>query len=75
METLAFFLEMSSFVHACMSAQLSQTLETLWTAAHQAPLSMEFSRQAHLGGLSFPTPKDLPDPGIEPTVSVSQLSK
>ena len=48
---------------------------TLWTAAHQAPLSMEFSRQAHLGGLSFPTPKDLPDPGIEPTLSVYQLSK
>ena len=36
---------------------------------------MEFSRQAHLGGLSFPIPKDLPDPGIEPTLSVYQLSK
>ena len=41
--------------------------DTLWTAAHQAPLSLEFSRQAHFRGLSFPTPKDLPNQGIEPT--------
>ena len=34
--------------------------------AHQAPLSMEFSRQAHSSGLLFPSPGDLPDPGIEP---------
>ena len=33
----------------------------------QAPLSMEFSRQEYWSGLSFPTPGDLPDPGIEPT--------
>ena len=33
--------------------------------AHQALLSMEFSRQEYLGGLSFPSPEDLPDPGIE----------
>ena len=36
------------------------------TVAHQAPLSMGFSRQAYWGGLSFPAPGDLPDPGIEP---------
>ena len=34
--------------------------------AHQAPLSMEFSRQEYWSGLPFPTPGDLPDPGIEP---------
>ena len=33
--------------------------------AHQAPLSMEFSRQAYWSGLPFPSPGDLPDPGIE----------
>ena len=38
---------------------------TLWTAAHQAPLSMGFSRQEHWSGLPFPSPGDLPDPGIK----------
>ena len=33
---------------------------------HQAPLSMRFSRQGYWGGLSFPSPGDLPNPGIEP---------
>ena len=37
-----------------------------WTVAHQAPLSMEVSRQESLNRLPFPTPGDLPDPGIEP---------
>ena len=40
--------------------------ETLWTAAHQAPLSMEFSRQEYWSALPFSTPGDLLDPGIEP---------
>ena len=39
---------------------------TPWTAAHQAPLSMGFSRQEYWSGLPFPSPGDLPDPGIEP---------
>ena len=37
-----------------------------WTAACQAPLSMEFRRKEYWNGLPFPTPGDLPDPGIEP---------
>ena len=37
-----------------------------WTVARQAPLSVEFFRQGHWSGLPFPTPGDLPDPGIEP---------
>ena len=37
----------------------------LWTVAYQAPLSMEFSRQEYWSGLPFPSPGDLPDPGIE----------
>ena len=36
-----------------------------WTVAHQVPLSMEFSRQEYWSGLPFPTPRDLPNPGIE----------
>ena len=43
-----------------------QLLVTLWTAAHQAPLSMGFSRQEYWSGLPCPPPEDLPDPGIEP---------
>ena len=35
--------------------------------AHQAPLSIGFRRQEYLSGLPFPSPGDLPDPGIEPT--------
>ena len=38
---------------------------TLWTVAHQAPLSMGFSRQEYWSGLPCPPPGDLPDPGIE----------
>ena len=37
-----------------------------WTVVHQAPPSMEFSRQEHWSGLPFPSPGDLPNPGIEP---------
>ena len=39
---------------------------TLWTVACQAALSMGFSRQEYWSRLPFPTPGDLPDPGIEP---------
>ena len=42
------------------------TLATPWTVAPQAPLFMGFSRQEYLSGLPFPSPGDLPDPGIEP---------
>ena len=40
---------------------------TLWTVAHQAPLSMEFSRQEYWSGMPWLLPGDLPDPGIKPT--------
>ena len=39
---------------------------TPWTVAPQAPPSMGFSRQEHWSGLPFPSPGDLPHPGIEP---------
>ena len=43
-----------------------QLFLTLWTVAYQAPQSMEFSRQEYWSGLPFPSPGDLPNPGIEP---------
>ena len=47
-------------------AKLCPTLETTWTLACQAPLSTGFSRQEYWRGLPFPSPGDLPNPGIEP---------
>ena len=44
---------------------------TLWTIAHQAPLSMGFFRQEYCSGLPFPSPRDLPDSEI---ISTSPLS-
>ena len=52
-------MKVKSFSHA-------QIFETPWTIAHQAPLSMGFSRQESWSGLPVPSPADLPDPGIEP---------
>ena len=45
---------------------------TPWTVAHQAPLSMERSRQEYWSELPFPTPEDLPNPGIKPRSSALQ---
>ena len=47
---------------------------TLRTVAHQAPLSMGFSRKGYWSGLSFPSPGDLPEQGIEPTSPVFPAS-
>ena len=38
-----------------------------WTVTCQAPLSVEFPKQEYWSGLPFPSPQDLPDPGIKPT--------
>ena len=43
-----------------------------WTVAHQAPLSMEFSRQEYSSGWPFPPPGDLPNPKIKPWSPVLQ---
>ena len=51
-----------------------QLFATSWTVARQAPLSMEFSRQEHWSGLLFPTPGNLPYPGIEHTSPALQVS-
>ena len=43
-----------------------QLFATPWTVAYQAPPSMGFSRQKYWSGLPFPSPGNLPDPGMEP---------
>ena len=43
-----------------------QLFSTPWTVAYQTPLSMGFSRQEYWSGLPFPSPGDLPNPGIKP---------
>ena len=56
-------------VCVCMRAQLLSHIQlfvTQCTVACWAPLSMGFSKQEYWGGLPFPTPGDLPDPGMEP---------
>ena len=50
---------------ACLLSHV-QLFVTLWTIAHQAPLSMGFSRQEYWSGLPCPPPGHLPDPGIKP---------
>ena len=57
-----------------MCAQLLHRVQyfaTPWTIAHQTPLSMGFSRQECWSGLPCPPPKDIPDPGMEPTSPVA----
>ena len=51
-----------------------QLSETVWTVAHQAPLSMGSSRQEYCSGLPCPPPGDLPEPGIELRSLVSSLA-
>ena len=59
-------------VHACMLSHV-RLFGTPWTVGCQAPLSVEFSRQECWGGgLPFPPPGDLPDPGIKPASPASQ---
>ena len=47
-------------------SKLYPTLAMPWTVARKAPLLMGFSRQEYWSGLPFPSPEDLPNPGIEP---------
>ena len=53
----------SSCVSVCVLSRV-WLFETPWTIAHQTLLSMEFSRQEYWSRLPFPTPEDLPDPGL-----------
>ena len=55
-----------SFIALRESTKSCLTPVTPWIIAYQAPLSMGFSRQEYWSALSFPSPGDLPDLGIEP---------
>ena len=64
------------FKNFCVCAQFLshvQFFATPWTVAHQAPLSIGFPRQEYWTGLPFPSPEDLPTPGIEPTSLASPI--
>ena len=51
---------------------MSDSVQPLWTVAHQCPLSMGFPRQEYWSGLLFPSPWDFLEPGIEPRSPVLQ---
>ena len=61
--------------HTCTYSLCSVMSDSVavWTVAHQVSLFMEFSRQGSWSGLPFPTPGDLPDPGIEPATLTSPV--
>ena len=58
----------------CCAHSCPTHLVTPWTVACHVSLSMEFSRQEYWTGLPFPTPGDLPDPGIKPVSLASPAS-
>ena len=65
----AFFIVQLSYLHMKVKVKSLSRIRlfaTPWTLAYQAPPSMGFSRQEYWSGLPFPSPGDLPDPGIEP---------
>ena len=53
------------WVRVCYSLSHVLLFATPWTVSHQAPLSMKFSRKEYWSELPFPSPGDLPDPGIK----------
>ena len=60
-----FISEILTSKYVCTLSRV-QLFVTPWTVVHQAPLSMEFSRQEDQSGLPFPSPGNGPDPGIKP---------
>ena len=58
---------MQSHLHVCSVTKACLTLVIPWPVAYQAPLSLGFPRQEYWRGLPFPSPRDLPDPGIKPS--------
>ena len=53
-------------IHCCLVTKSSDSFRTPWTVASQTPLSITFPRQEFWSELPFPSPGDLPDPGIKP---------
>ena len=65
---------LSVLVPACLLSHI-RLFAIPCTVAHQAPLSIQFSRQEHWSGLQCPPPGDLPDSGTEPTSHVSCIGR
>ena len=63
---------MNSFCCRLVAKSCLTLLRLWWTVACQAPPSMGFPRQGYWSGLPFPTPEDLPDPGIQSASPVLQ---
>ena len=63
---LLFWEHLSGDCGGDLVAKSCLTLAIPWTVACKAPLSMVFSRKEHWNGLPFPSPGDLPNPGIKP---------
>ena len=62
---------MSDYVEVKLLSRV-RLFATLWSVAYQAPPSLGFSRQEYWSGLPFPSPGDLPNPGIKPGSPVLQ---
>ena len=62
-------------VYVCVCVLVTQSYvplcESMDYIACQVPVSMEFSRKEYWSGLSFPSPKDFPNPGIKPMSSIA----
>ena len=65
LDLLLFFYRAGVNISYCLVATHVQLFVTPWTVVCQAPLSMGFSRQEYRSGFSFPSPGDLPNPGIK----------
>ena len=63
---------MGFLIYVCLCSVMSDFFATPWTTAHQAPLSMEFSRQGYWSGFPFPPPGNLSNTGFEPMSSSLQ---
>ena len=59
--------------HSMRVLSCVQLFVTLWTVTRQAPLSMGFSKQEYWSWLPFPSPENLPNPGIEPASPALQV--
>ena len=68
---LLFFFRFFAYLFVLICFSCVRLFVTPWTVAHQAHLSMGFSRHKYWSGLPGPPPGDLPDPGIEPSFLMS----
>ena len=70
----AYYVLLAAHRHSCMlgcACSVVSNALTPWTVACRVPLSMEFYRREYWNGLPFPSPRDLPNPGIKPTSPAS----